>query len=112
MQNDKKSGGLPPAKRNGSKPPVDASAFDGRKQWLSRRDIETEYGLTSKTILRLEQAGKLVPSLIDAPDKYRKAPGTRKPRIKLYWREHLETLLHASFVSLRALEAETAQPRN
>ena len=114
MQNDNKSGALPPEKRNGSKPSVYAPAFDGRKQWLSRRDIENEYGWSYKTTQRLEHAGKLIPSVIDAPAIKKKSSRNeigkaedqklRKPRIKLYYRPHIEALLHSAFTSLNAVQ--------
>ena len=118
MQNDKSSGELPAPKPNGRKWRSEKGTFDARKQWLSRRDIEDEYGWSYKTTIRLEQAGKLVPSVIDVPtiEKDRKdgaqkfsesqRGAKRVSRIKRYFRPHIEALLRDSFASLRALRAD------
>jgi len=118
MQNDKSSGELPTPKPNGRRSRSDDGTFDSRKQWLSRRDIEDEYGWSYKTTIRLERAGKLIPSVIDVPE-IKKTPegkiqrvsesqnGTKRvSRIKRYFRPHIEALLRDSFASLRALRAD------
>lgn len=68
--------------------------YDGRKQWLSRKEIDADYGWSYKTTERLEKDGKLTASVI-------------RGRTKRYFRPHIEALLHDSFVSLRALRTES-----
>jgi|GEM_PF-6332128 len=100
----------PHQKRNGSKQESHVAPSDGRKQWLTRKDIENEYGWSYKTTIRLEQGGKLVASVVHVPriDKKgkRKTSIVAKPRIKRYFRPHIEALLQGSFVSLRAFATQ------
>jgi hypothetical protein len=80
----------PAAKKKQDAQATSMADYDGRKQWLSRKDIDAEYGWSYKTTERLEKDGKLVASVI-------------RSKIKRYFRPHIEALLRDSFSSLRAL---------
>jgi hypothetical protein len=88
------SSARPAAKKKQDAAVTSMAAFDGRKQWLTRKEIDADYGWSYKTTERLEKDGKLIPSVIHG--------GTKR-----YFRPHIEALLRNSFVSLRALRTES-----
>jgi len=102
MQNNKSSGQLRRAKRNG-KSPRKSRRSCAYKSWLTRREIEAEYGLSLETIKGLEQAKKLNPVRINIPDKELQALGDRQARIKLYARWEVDLWMIACAASSRGV---------
>jgi hypothetical protein len=88
----------PPAANKWQDAATSFAEHDGRKQWLTRRDIRKEYGWSPKTTARIEHApnSRLIPSIV----------GKNGGRTKRYFRPHIEAILHDSFVSVRVVTQE------